>query len=227
MGRKRNPMWERKEDRIRRIHEIVTDTGKPVRKITKRDFLERGLGSLLNYYKGSPKRALLDAGYDPGPIKHPKGFWDVKENRTQAVNTVMRITGKESTELRKIDFISSGYSLVVKNRSIEILMEEAGLEYKRYQRASGYWNDPQNRIREVRSLVSSLGKDPSDVTKSDLNANGLSTVLGVHRGSLRAIMKEAGYEVVGCEDGLIAWNTLQERGSDFDLSRAPVIDGDS
>ena len=225
MGRNRNPKWERKEDRIKKIHEIVKATGKPVRKITKRDFMEWELGSLLNYYKGSPKRALLDAGYDPGPIKHPKGFWDVKENRIQAVYTVMRITGKESTELRKMDFINSGYSLVVKNRSIEMLMEEAGLEFKRYQRASGYWNNPENRIREVRALVASLGKEPSDITKSDLNANGLSTVLGVHRGSLRAIMKEAGYEIVKKKPPKY-WNSKENRitatkGLLKDLSKHP------
>lgn len=225
MGRKRNPKWERKEDRIRQVREIVQDTGKPLRKITKRDFQERGLGSLLNYYKGSPKRALLDAGYDPGPIKHPKGFWDVKENRIQAVYTVMRITGKESTELRKLDFINNGYSLVVKNRTIEMLMEEAGLEFIRYQRDSGYWNDPENRIREVRALVTSLGKDPSDVTKRDLNANGLSTVLGTHRGSLRAIMKEAGYDVVKKKPPKY-WNSKENRiratkGLVGDLDKSP------
>jgi two-component system, chemotaxis family, sensor kinase CheA len=30
-------------------------------------------------------------------------------------------------------------------------------------------------------------------------------------------MEEAEYEVVGCEDGLIAWNTLRERGGEFNL----------
>lgn len=195
MGRKRNPLWMDKANRVREIHALVRSTGKPVRKITKRDFTERGLGSLLNCYRGSPKRALLEAGYDPGPMKHPKGYWDVKENRVSAVHTVMRITGKSSTGLRKLDFINNGYSLVVKNRTMEELMLEADLEFKRYQRSPGYWKSRENRIREVRALVVTLGKNPNDITKRDLNANGLSTILSVHRGSLRVIMREAGYQV--------------------------------
>jgi two-component system chemotaxis sensor kinase CheA len=30
-------------------------------------------------------------------------------------------------------------------------------------------------------------------------------------------LEEAGYEIVGCEDGLVAWNTLQERGHEIDM----------
>ncbi|MEA1952727.1 MAG: chemotaxis protein CheW [Planctomycetota bacterium] len=40
---------------------------------------------------------------------------------------------------------------------------------------------------------------------------------GFFRRQVTGYLEEAGYEVVGCEDGLIAWNTLQERGGDFDL----------
>ncbi len=40
---------------------------------------------------------------------------------------------------------------------------------------------------------------------------------GFFRRQVVSYMEEAGYEVVGCEDGLIAWNTLQERGAEFDL----------
>jgi hypothetical protein len=195
MGRKRNPLWEEKANRVREVHALVKSKKKPVRKITKKDFQDFGLKSLLNYYRGSPKRALMEAGYDPGPIKHPKGFWDIEENRVDAVHTVMKITGKKSIDLRKLDFINNGYSLVVKKRSIEELMQEANLEFLRYQREAGYWKIQENRIRAVRNLVNDLGKDPNDITKRDLNSNGLSTILSFHRGSLRAIMKEAGFDV--------------------------------
>ena len=195
MGRKGNPLWEDKANRVREIHSLVEVSNKPIRKITKKDFIERGLGSLLNYYRGSPKRALIDAGYDPGPIKHPKGFWEIKENRIAAVHKIMDITGKKSTDLRKLDFIRNGYSLVVKNRSMEELIGEANLEFLIYQRIAGYWHIQENRIREIQGLINKLDKDPNDITKSDLNAHGLSTVLSVHHGSLRAIMKEAGYHV--------------------------------
>jgi len=195
MGRKRNEYWDNRFNRIREINRLVKTVDKPLRKITKKDFIEHGLGSLLNYYNGSPKRGLIDAGYDPGPIKHPKGYWEVKENRVAAVHAVMKITGKRSAELRKLDFITNGYSIVVKDRSMEELLEEAGLEFLLYQRKAGYWKVKENRVREVRELVKRLGKDPNKITKNDFTANGLSTILNTHRGSLRAIMKEAGYEV--------------------------------
>jgi len=40
---------------------------------------------------------------------------------------------------------------------------------------------------------------------------------GFFRKQVTGYLEEAGYEVVDCEDGLIAWNTLQERGGEFDL----------
>lgn len=195
MGRKRNVYWDQDSNRYREIQRLVRSVHKPIRKITKEDFMSHDLGSLLNYYNGSPKRALIDAGFNPGPLKHPKGYWEIRENRVAAVFEVMRITKKRSTELRKLDFINNGYSIVVKNRSIEELLNEAGLEFARYQRRSGYWKLKENRIREVKALVEKLGKDPSEITKNDFNKNGLSTILNAHHGSLRSIMHEAGYEV--------------------------------
>ena len=37
------------------------------------------------------------------------------------------------------------------------------------------------------------------------------------RKQVTAQLEEAGYEVIGCEDGLIAWNILQERGEEIDV----------
>ncbi|MCK4614687.1 MAG: hypothetical protein KAU14_07780 [Thermoplasmata archaeon] len=196
MGRRRNAYWDDKNNRVKAIKELVKSADKPLRKITKRDFFDRKLGTLLNIYKGSPKRALIDAGFDPGPLKHPKGYWNIKEHRIEAIHKMLEITGKEPTKLRKLDFISTGYSLLVKNRTMEELLSEAGLPFIRYQRNPGYWKNKENRIREVRALVEKLDKDPSSITKNDFTEHGLSTVLNTHRGSLRAIMKEAGYHVV-------------------------------
>lgn len=195
MGRKRNPRWIENENRIREIRKLVEKLGKPPRKVTKRDFIENDLGSLINLYQGSPKRALMEAGYDPGPRKQPKGHWEDRGNRIQAIHEVMRITGKQSSDLRKMDFIGNGYGIVVRNRTMKELLDEAGLECERYQRPAGYWQDRENRIREVRALVEKLGKDPGNVTKQDMTSHGLSTLLSVHRGSMRAILREAGYNV--------------------------------
>ncbi|HYW78493.1 MAG TPA: chemotaxis protein CheW [Thermoguttaceae bacterium] len=40
---------------------------------------------------------------------------------------------------------------------------------------------------------------------------------GFFRNQVTNYMEEAGYHVVGCEDGLIAWNTLQARSSEIDI----------
>jgi len=37
------------------------------------------------------------------------------------------------------------------------------------------------------------------------------------RKQVAGYLEEAGYEVIACEDGQIAWHTLQERGEDFDV----------
>lgn len=40
---------------------------------------------------------------------------------------------------------------------------------------------------------------------------------GFFRKQVTGFLEDGGYEVVGCEDGLIAWNVLLERAGDFDL----------
>jgi two-component system chemotaxis sensor kinase CheA len=40
---------------------------------------------------------------------------------------------------------------------------------------------------------------------------------GFFRAQVTSYLEEAGYRVVGCEDGLIAWNTLREEPGEFDL----------
>ncbi len=52
---------------------------------------------------------------------------------------------------------------------------------------------------------------------------------GFFRKQVVGYLEEVGYDVVGCEDGLIAWNTLQQRGDEFDLVvtdiEMPNLDG--
>lgn len=59
-------------------------------------------------------------------------------------------------------------------------------------------------------------------TVEDENDNRGPSILvaedsGFFRKQVVDYMEEAGYDVVGCEDGQIAWDTLQERGGDFDV----------
>ena len=75
------------------------------------DFLENGLKGVLDYYSGSPFRALKDAGYDIKEYemdKVPQGYWKKKENRVKAIRGMVDDLGKKPTEITRGGILING-----------------------------------------------------------------------------------------------------------------------
>ncbi len=103
--------WNKKENRIKVTRWLVEKLDKPVTEITQRDFHKNVIKGLLNYYSGSPYKALKDAGYD---IKEwemtitPRGYWDKKKNKIKAIKWLVEKLDKPITEITQRDFGKNG-----------------------------------------------------------------------------------------------------------------------
>jgi len=196
--RQRKPpgYWDVKANRVRAVRELAAGLDKPYDKFRKNDFLDNGLSTLLAKYNGSVKKALIEAELASPRIKKPAGYWDIKENRVQAVRDLIEYRVKSVEKIRKKDFVENGLSVLLKDRSMKEVIEEAGYTYVEAQKPHGYWNTRENCRKEVRDLVSKLGKSPNEITKQDFIDNGLSTLLNKYRGSLSRALQDAGFKEV-------------------------------
>ncbi len=185
-----------KANRVKAVRELASKLDKPYDKFRKNDFLDNGLSTLLAKYNGSVKKALIEAELASPRIKKPAGYWDVKDNRTQAVRDLVEYRVKSVEKIRKKDFVENGLSVLLKDRSMKAIIEEAGYSYVESQKPHGYWNTKENCRKEVRNLVKNLEKHPNEITKQDFIDNGLSTLLNKYRGSLSRALQDAGFKEV-------------------------------
>ena len=98
--------WDKKWNRVEAIRHMVAYLDKPVEEFTGEDFKRYSLYGLLQYYGGSSRKGLKEAGYDLHPWQYhscPRGYWTQKENRAGAVRWLVETTGKEPLELRPSD----------------------------------------------------------------------------------------------------------------------------
>jgi len=188
--------WDVKTNRVKAVRKLAASLDKPYDKFRKSDFLDNGLSTLLAKYNGSVKRALIEAELASPRIKKPAGYWDDRENRIQAVRDLVEYKVKSVENIRKKDFVENGLSVLLKDRSMKEIIEEAGYSYVESQKLHGYWNSRENCRKEVRNLVDTLDKQPNEVTKQDFIDNGLSTLLNKYRGSLSRALQDAGFKDV-------------------------------
>ena len=99
--------WDSRENRIGAIKEFVKDMDKPFNEITKKDFIDYGLSSLLNKYNGSLWRAIEDAGFKEIKVWRAPGYWNKKENRVSAVKELVDKLTKDPKDITRKDFMEN------------------------------------------------------------------------------------------------------------------------
>ena len=120
--------YKKSEIRVAAIEWLIWRLKKDPKEINTDDFRNNGLGGLLNYYKGSPYLALVEAdyAYSENEIKEQNGqfgtdkiypwemtsapnkFYHKKENRVAAVKWLTWKLNKEPREITRMDFIKNG-----------------------------------------------------------------------------------------------------------------------
>jgi two-component system, chemotaxis family, sensor kinase CheA len=85
-------------------------------------------------------------------------------------------------------------------------------------------NSQATRLLDVYEMTKQVHPDwfkEASVVKTDSQSQQPKILLAedsaFFRRQVTGFLEEAGYDIVGCEDGLIAWNTLQERSDEFDI----------
>ena len=122
--------WKTRENRIEAIKWLVEKLGKPLAKITKEDFIENGLSTLINhYYRGSVYKAISDAGFEIGPEERstvPRNYWKKEENRVKALEYISNKLNKPINQITLQDLKVCGYLSILKIKpSIKALKKEA------------------------------------------------------------------------------------------------------
>jgi len=214
--------WNKKENRVKAVKEMLEKTGKPPSDITGKDFIRNGLSGLLAKYNQSPSAALKDTGYGVNPLKRkylPTGYWNKKENRAKPVRDMVKKLNKPLRDITRKDFRDAGLWRLFTyryNNSIWRALNDAGYTIERTQmrrKPHGYWNEKENRVNAIKEMFEKIGKDPSDVTGKDFIRSGLTRLLVRCNGSPSAVLEDAGYEVKRLKRKLPSgyWNKKENR----------------
>ncbi|HID71128.1 MAG TPA: hypothetical protein EYP29_00075 [Thermoplasmata archaeon] len=143
--------------------------------------------------------------------KHPPGYWKVKENRVRAIREMVEKLNKPVDEIKKKDFHAHHLSSVLNfyHGSVAKALLEAGFQRKKIKKEDGYWEKKENRVEEVRALVSRLGKSPDEIKKKDFFDNHLTMLFKY--GSLKELLEEAGYTLQKTQKPKGYWNSRENR----------------
>ncbi|MBI4680456.1 MAG: hypothetical protein HY753_04425 [Nitrospirae bacterium] len=106
--------WVNKKNRIDAVRSLVNGVGGIPTKLKSEDFKKHKMGTLFSYYyRGAVYNALKEAGYNIAPWEMKrvqKGYWDVKENRINAVQMLVKKLGKKPEEITRADFKNNNLS---------------------------------------------------------------------------------------------------------------------
>jgi hypothetical protein len=193
--RKQRGYWDKKENRVKEIRNAVEKMDKPLTQITKKDFIKIRLGGLIVKYDNL-FQLLKEGGY--GIKKRemkvvPKGYWDKKENRVDAVIHLVKKLRKNPSKITKEDFFKNGLATVVsKTGSYKSALREAGYDVS----PKVDWTKKESRANAIRNMVGGLNKPLKDITTNDFKAHKLYGLLSkYYNTSPHRALKEAGYTI--------------------------------
>jgi len=134
MARTPRRFYNSKKNRVAAVKWLVKKLKKDPRDLIGEDFNKNRLGGLIDYYGGSPYKAVKEAfpelGIKPWEMAMtPMGFYDTKENRIAAVKWLIERLGKKPRDLTQDDFCKNRLKgLLAKcNGSPYEAVKEAGL----------------------------------------------------------------------------------------------------
>ena len=146
--------------------------------------------------------AFPEENISPSDMKHaPYGYYDRRNSATAIREMTLdliakgKITHRSEVKMKHIEEYHLRSALRVFGNKIfnainAAFPEEEPLVSSHVPR--GFYNDKGNRIRKLRELATSIGKEGKDITHHDLKNGHISTILHYHNGSLFSALLEAG-----------------------------------
>ncbi len=161
--------------------------GKKIEEITTKDFIDMGLGRLLNIHKIYDLLKMVKPDLKPWQLKNvPSGYWNNREYVKGAVEWLveeMAKKGKSIEEITTKDFIDIGFgTLIIKYKKAELLrMVKPDLKPHELNKVpNGYWEDHEHVKEKVKQFVEEMakkGKKIEEITQQDFIDMGLGTLV--------------------------------------------------
>lgn len=139
-------------------------------------------------------------------VRKPRGYWNLKENRVDAVKNLKKKLKKPAKDLRKSDFVNNGLSSLLDkfNGSYKKALSEAG--FNPTISAKSVQKLRKKRIREV---IEALNKPISEIRKKDFNGKGISSL--IKSMTLKEIIEDAGFEFESSRKTSGYWTEKENR----------------
>jgi hypothetical protein len=201
-----NGYWKIKENRINAVKWLIEILNKPLKEISRNDFIAHKLWGLLSYYKSSTYKALQEAGFevDGWGLKRTKyKFWTIKENRVKAIQWLIRKTGKPYKQLTSADFKSFGLSGLLSKYyggSVFKALKESEYNINEFELGPGvpkrYWQDRERRIQVIKKFAQTINKPLTEISQKDFREYGLWGILtSYYNSSPLLALEDAGFDV--------------------------------
>lgn len=178
-----NRFFDKKKNRVEAMTWLVEKLGKDPQELSKDDFLQNGLASLLHSHNSiyqAVAEAFPERGINPWEMSvTPMNFFDVKKNRIKALKWLIAKLGKDACDLQTEDFHKGLESLLFAygGSPFKAVSESyPKLNIKPWEMSktpSNFFDSPENRVKAVKWLVKKIGKDPIDLGISDFVENRL------------------------------------------------------
>lgn len=138
--------------------------------------------------------------------RKPRGYWDIKENRINAVKELKKKLKKPAKDIRKKDFIDNGLSSLLDkyNGSYKKALIEAG-----FKPSISNKSKKELRIKKVKEIINELNKPIFEIKKKDFMDKGINNL--IKNMTLKEILEEAGYEYEPLRRVSGYWNIRENR----------------
>ncbi len=185
-----NGYWDDPEhvkEAVKWLVEEKAKEGKGVGDITKQDFIDSGLTTLVRSKSVYSLLKLVKPDLKPWQLRQvTAGYWDDLKNVKEAVGWLVEEMAKEGKKIEEItykDFVDAKLGTLVGHYKLYNLLKMVKPDLKPWQLnrvPDGYWDDPKNVKEAVEWLVEEMakkGKKIEEITGDDFIRRGLTTLI--------------------------------------------------
>lgn len=178
-----NRFWKNKENIKDAVSWLLDITGKDPRNLSRYDFEDNGLHGLLSIHGNSPYKALVAAGYEIKEwemLNSPRFIWADKKKVEEAVEWLMKKTGKGPVELNQNDFRNNGLSrlFTIYRGSVYLMLLDIGYDVMPWEMNVKVWhNDPDDVSRVFFKILTRINKNIDELRKKDFERAGIRFIV--------------------------------------------------